>query len=565
MKKDALAQLIGTGSGRRAISAASPVFFDKYYLKMSPADHRTNWLNTIDRLEKEAKESGQKKKLLVLSPRSHGKSLLAASYALRKICLDRNVSILFISASSGQAEKRVRLIKTFMDSEVVQQDWCGEDCIPFDGGSAKFTATQIYVQRAGKSVDPTLEAVGAGGSITGAHVDVVIIDDLEDERTCASAGVRQKTRDWLGATVTPILNQGGLMLVIGTRKHEDDIYGHMINDPTFEIIEEPAIVEWPSHYEYIVDKMDNGREVLKDVVTSGDEKVLWPEFRDIKYLLMERRSMGSTLFEREMQNKVIAAEDSIIKSDWIQECKTSSYSFDMPPPQIKLDKCIVAQGWDLAIESDAKKAAKNDTDYTVGWTVAKDPKTGIIWVLDAYRGRGLTQQQIMDEIVKMYNKWSGYVRRVAVEKNSFGALHVSALMKDTDLPVRGVNMTRKNSLKLKIHRLAVLFENKLIRLPYMDESCRRFVDAFEEEAITYPFGKHDDTLTSMKWAIEEVEANSGNYSVSFGTDMYGSDGELIEKKRAEKSLDDFWMNFRVSDDWEEHADPDYFGDKKDDN
>lgn len=93
----------------------------------------------------------------------------------------------------------------------------------------------------------------------------------------------------------------------------------------------------------------------------------------------------------------------------------------------------------------------------------------------------------------------------------------------------------------------------------MDESCRKFVDAFEEEAITAPFGKHDDTLTSLKWAVEEIEANSGNYNVSFGTEMYGSDGELIESK-GEATLDEFWLNFRVSDDWEEHADKNYFGD-----
>jgi len=561
MNKDALNKLIGSAEGRRALSAASPIFFDKYYLKMTPAKHRSNWLNTIDRLESEAASSGQKKKLLVLSPRSHGKSLLSASFALRKICLNRNVSILFISASAGQAEKRVRLIKTFMDSPTVQEDWCGEGCIPFEGGSAKFTATQIYVQRDGKSVDPTIEAVGAGGSITGAHVDIVIIDDLEDERTCASAGVRQKTRDWLAATVTPILNQGGLMLVIGTRKSGDDIYHHMINDPTFEVIQEPAIIKWPTTYEYIVERMESGREVLKDVVTSGDEEVLWPEFRDIKYLLMERRSMGSTLFEREMQNKIIAAEDSVIKSDWIAECKTSTYTFDMYPPQLDLSKCVVAQGWDLAIESDAKKAAKKDSDFTVGWTIAKDTKTGIYWVLDVFRDRGLSQQKIMDEIVKMYNKHKDYVRRVAVEKNSFGALHVDALMKHTDLPVRGVIMSKKNSLKIKIHRLAVLFENKLVRFPYMDENCRQIMNAFEEEAISWPFAKHDDTLTSLKWAIEEVDSNSGNYSVSFGTQMYGADGELSEGKGDQKTMDDFWMQFRASDDWEEHADPNYFGDK----
>ena len=435
-----IAELISTPEGRRALSIASPTFFDSYYLGMQSSSHRNNWLDTIEDLQEVAIKTNEKKKCLVLAPRGHGKSLLAISYCVRQICMNRNTSILFISASAGQAEKRVRLIKQFLDSDKVIEDWASGEMPPFKGPDTKWTSTQMYVSRTGASVDPTLEAIGSGGKITGAHVDIVVIDDLEDDLTTGSPGVRQKTKDWLSATVTPILNQGGVMLVIGTRKHEQDVYAQMKNDPTFYVIEDNAILKWPESYEYITQIDEKGNETLKDIKIIGDYEVLWPEFRPMKFLLMERRSMGSHLFAREMQNQVQSEDDAIIRRDWVERAKRNNYSFDFAPP-INLSECIITQGWDLSIESDARKAKSKDTDYTCGFTLARDPK-GRIWVLDMFRDRGITQQEIMNAIVGMYERWQEYVREIWVEKNSFGAIYVQQLQR-TSLPVKPVVMTAK--------------------------------------------------------------------------------------------------------------------------
>jgi len=517
-------ELLLTPQGRRALSSASSVFFDCHYLSMTAAKHRTKCLETIEKLEEEAKENNTKKKLLVLHPRSHGKSLLAISYCLRKICMNRNTSILFISASAGQAEKRVRLIKQFLESDKVVEDWASGDMIPFKGSESKWTSTQLYVQREGASVDPTLEAIGSGGKITGAHVDIVIIDDLEDDITTSSAGVRAKTREWLNATVMPILNQGGMMLVIGTRKNADDCYAHMKQDPTFAVIEDPAIIKWPENFEYIVEKDPKGREILKNVKVEGDYEVLWPEFRPLDYLLMERRSMGPTLFAREMQNEVNSIEDAVIKPDWIEASKNIHYSLGEIPPHLDINECTVVQSWDLSIESDAKKAKAGDTDWSVGYTLARDNK-GVIWIIDVWRRRGITQNAILDGIVGQYNKWSEFVRSVTVEKNSFGALYVQQLQK-TSMPVKAVNMTRHNSLKIGIHKIAVLFENGLIKLPGKDEVSRSFVDTFTLECIEWPASKHDDCLDSLMHGIGELQKNHSNYQIAIGDKVIDNKGNI---------------------------------------
>lgn len=524
-----LTSLLSSPEGRKVLSHASPQFFDSYYLGMTNVEFRSKWLETIDELEAEGKETNLKKKLLVLAPRNHGKSFLAISYCLRAICTNRNVRILFISASANQAEKRVRLIKQSLLSPKIIEDF-GD----FKGDDTKWSSTQIYVKRDEKSVDPTLEAVGSGGKITGAHVDIVVLDDVEDDITVSSPSTRAKTRDWLRGTITPILNNGGLMLVIGTRKHYDDLYAHMLNDATFEVINDPAILEWPRNFEYKTQQDKRGREKIVGIDVEGESKVLWPEQRPLEMLLMERRSIGNLLFEREFQNKVISGDEAIIKEEWLEIAKDTSYSLGELPVGLDLDDCTVIQAWDLALEVDKKRAAKNDSDWTVGWTIARDDK-GCHWVLDLVRKRGISSGEVIGSIIRMYEKWSEWVNTVVVEKNSFGALYVDAL-KQTELPVRGYNMHKRNSLKIKIHKIAIQFENEKFKFPIKNEKSKNLYDIFIEEAMGYPYASHDDTLTSLKWAIEEFEKNSDNYTLAINNKVINNKGEVIESELGEDNL-----------------------------
>lgn len=452
--------------------------------------------------------------------------MLAISYCVRKLCMDRNATILFISASAGQAEKRVRLIKQFMDSPKILEDWGnGVDIPSFKGPDAKWTSSQIYLQRDGNNIDPSVDAIGSGGKITGAHCDVVVCDDIDDDLTTASASVRAKTRDWLNGTIMPILNQGGLLITIGTRKHSDDVYAHMKIDPTFDVVEDPAIISWPQKFDYIIEKNESGREVLKGVKVEGDYKVLWPEYRPIEMLLMERRSMGTTIFAREMQNEVLAVEDAIIKPDWLLNAQTTTYELGQIPAHLNPDDCTFIQAWDLSIESDKKKANSADTDFTVGYTICKDKK-GVCWIVDAYRQRGITQNELLQTIIQYYQKWKDHVISVVVEKNSFGNLYIQQLQQTT-LPIKPALMTKSHNLKKGIHKIAILFENNLIKIPIGNEYSKQFAEILTQESTGYPLQKHDDTLAALLHAITELQNKSMDYSISVGDKILNSKGEII--------------------------------------
>jgi len=191
---------------------------------------------------------------------------------------------------------------------------------------------------------------------------------------------------------------------------------------------------------------------------------------------------------------------------------------------------------------DKKKAARNDSDWTVGWTIARDEK-GCHWVLDFWRKRGISSGEVINGIVNQYEKWKDYVNTVVVEKNSFGALYVEAL-KNTDLPIRAYNMHKRNSLKIKIHKIAIHFENEKFRFPVKNEKSKNTYDIFIEEAMGFPYASHDDCLTSLKWALEEFEKNSDNYTLAINNKIINNKGETIHKASdlSQKDLIDDVLN-----------------------
>jgi phage terminase large subunit-like protein len=550
-----ISELMNTREGRRALAILSPSFFSSYYLGLDYAEHQDRWLTEIDRLIKDAKNTNEKRKLLLLAPRDHGKSMLSIGVTLRRLCLNRDTKILWISASSGQAEKRVRLVKSYLESEKLVADFGSIDLPPFITPKSKITSTQIYINRQNESVDPSVEAVGSGGSITGAHVDIIIMDDLEDDKTTYSAGVREKQREWLKMTVEPMLSQGGFMLVVGTRKHFDDVYAHMIKDSTFSVINDPAIKKMPSSYSFVMDKDKDGRDVIARIDVSDDSEVLWKEHRPIEKLLLQRQSMGTRGFAREFQNQVQDAESAVFRWEWLDACKRDWMSYgDIPQ-----GKLTVVQAWDLALKTDAKEANKADSDYTVGTTLARD-ENGNRFILSIYRNRGMTPLELRQAVIDEYNKFpQGMITTVVLEKNAFGQLHLLNLKETTDLPLRPHLTTAGNKQNSwsGVNAMGALFENSKFFLPYQNMSDRQITDTLCSELFGLGKEAHDDMVMSLWIAESALRSMTFQYSFSMGEKEYSSDGSLAisdtkmlnySREADKQAVRSIWSSFDFYDD-----------------
>lgn len=531
---DAVSKLINTPIGRRKLAELNPSFFATYYMGFEYADHQANWLLKVEELSKRAAKNNTKEKLLILAPRDHGKSYLSVIHTIRSLCLDRNKKILWVSASTSQAEKRVKMCRGFFESQRIVEDFAAEK--PFFGKDSKSIATQIYLSREVNTIDPSIEAVGIGGSITGAHVDIIIMDDCEDNNTCFSAAGRQKNREWFSGTLAPMLSRGGILICLGTRKHYDDIYAYFLKDPTFTVVHDKAIIEEPEKINFIKEVDTQGRERIIDVEVVGG-KCLWPEKRPLSLLVMERNSAGSLMFTREFQNEVQDDSATLFKSSWLQDAKEKGkdLSYGYIPGYLSADSTI-CQGWDLSLLVDEKAAKKGDTDYTVGMTILKDNQ-GNRYVIGLYRNRGITPKQLVSDVIIEYMKFckDGFgVKKIGVEKNTFGALHLLNLQENTDLPFKPIQTTQ-NTKAQAIPALASLFENGKVYLPYKTKEDQNLTDILIQELYEFGKAKHDDTVMALIHCETALKDSSFQYTVS--TDektTYSIDGEVINEYTEEQ-------------------------------
>ncbi len=75
--------------------------------------------------------------------------------------------------------------------------------------------------------EPSVQTGGVDSPQTGGHYDLIIADDLHDEKNVESEASRNKViLHW--KTLFPILEPDGEMIVVGTRWHWDDLYGYIL-------------------------------------------------------------------------------------------------------------------------------------------------------------------------------------------------------------------------------------------------------------------------------------------------------------------------------------------------
>lgn len=204
---------------------------------------------------------------LVLWPRGHQKSTLLAYWAAWEVINKPDTTILYASDSLRLAQYQLTIIKNILESDIVSRYWPGL-VNKEEGKRTMWRMDAISVdhwkRKAEVVRDPTIVAVGIGASITGSHVDCIVLDDIVVFENSATPEERSKSKTWY-SLLSSILNPGGIIKAIGTRYHPKDLYQDMIDMTEQEFDEE-------------------GNEVARKQIYSVSERVveidgqfLWPK------------------------------------------------------------------------------------------------------------------------------------------------------------------------------------------------------------------------------------------------------------------------------------------------
>ncbi|WP_321422777.1 hypothetical protein [uncultured Methanobacterium sp.] len=488
----------------KTIGKYSIPFFANYYLDMDVPDHQVRWFDRI----------GQFRFNWLISPRGHGKTwTIPRVYAEHSTLYTPNFNVLLLAKTATQGLKNLELV----DADLQNNDKLLTD-FEYELSTYHRRNDQIWYNREKVQRDATIESAGLLGAITGGHFHLLLPDDLIDDANSRTDQSRQAPLDWFNGTVIPLLEPGGRVIGTGTRKHYDDMYQKLIDNRSWHVIEEKAILQWPKKWEFIYEVIDGKRVTtgVKNII--GNYKVLWPKKWPIEELLLELDVMGPIYFNREYQNDPSGLKGRILKEAWLRYYEPivqedgESYQSYIRRVKSWLGRFRIYMSVDVASE------AKETADFTVITVFGIDAKEDF-YVIDWIRDQIEFPEQVnlIVETAKKYNPL-----QIGIESTGYQRVLGQHLISTNFLPIVPVEtgILDKNT---RIINSSVHYYNGKVYLPTFHPQLRPFITEYS----AFPSGATKDMLDSMDIGFRFSQYRTGDaYSQS-------------EKKYEDSYPDDF--------------------------
>lgn len=339
---------------------------------------------------------------LVLLPRDHQKSAMMAYRVAWWITKHPEVTILYISSTSGLAEKQLKMIKDILTSPVYRRYW-PEMVNAEEGKREKWTTTEIAVdhpKRAEEGVrDPTVFTAGLTTSITGLHCNVAVLDDVVVKENAYTTEGRTKVEHQY-SLLSSIETTNAKEWIVGTRYHPKDLYGTLITikediyDDDGHIIDSEPVYE--TFQREVEDHGDGTGAFLWPKQQRGDGK--WFGF-DVRELARKRaKYLDKTQFYAQYYNNPNDPENEAIESKYFQ-------SYD-PNHLRRLEGKWCYNGRPLAVFAaiDFAYSLSSTADYTALVVIGVDWE-GNIYLLHMDRKKTNKTATYFDMVREAHMKW----------------------------------------------------------------------------------------------------------------------------------------------------------------
>lgn len=260
-------------------------------------------------------------------PREVGKTTcITQGYPIQRICADPNVSILICNEKEQNAKDYLAAIKWQFESNELLRALFPE-VIPSDLNDTAWSASRIVVNRTSGRKEPTVFVIGVGGTVTGAHPDIVIVDDMISREAMenARAGSRtimEQTNRWIHQ-LEPIVNKGATpfpeILFIGTMWWHNDCYAHI--DEAYGLGEPPRRfllrmpLETGAVQQLPMERVGDLARFTRSAIEDG--KSIFPEKWSLDDLA-KMRMRDPELFACSMMNNPTDEITSTFKPAWLQ-------------------------------------------------------------------------------------------------------------------------------------------------------------------------------------------------------------------------------------------------------
>lgn len=306
-----------------------------------------------------------------------------------------------------------------------------------------------------------VEAHGWKGSITGKGADLLIIDDLiKNHEEAFSPTYRESMKNWFASTAFSRLSPNGIVIVVMTRWHYDDIAGYLQETypDSWEVVNFPAIAE------------------EDDVLGRKKGDVLWPQRFDEEYIQEQKEIQGSFFTSLYQQKPVLTNSIIFDPSNW--------QYYNEKPIEMRKKLDFVIQVWDTAF----KESETND--YSVCLTVGIDKDN--YYLLDVYRAK-INFNALERNVVRLYEFWEP--NKVYVEDAGSGQSLIQVMPYRHKISIKGVKAMNK---VVRANMVSSPLENKSVYLP----KGMSWLTDFINELARFPSGKFDDQVDVYTMAMQ---------------------------------------------------------------
>lgn len=436
------------------------------------------------------------------APRGHAKTMFNSNtYPIHEIVYSKRKFILIVSETAGLSATLIRYIAEQLKyNEKLREDF-GEFLNPsqqmnaLDNNEMFETDNGVLVRSA--SIGKAIRGARNGSQ----RPDLVICDDLESQENTNTPETRAKNLHWYNSVITPIgtpertafiymgtmVHGSGLLPdILGRAEYDSRVYSAFTDEPV-----RPDL--WESYEEILRDKSNVNR--LEDAETfyatyaaemEEGARTLWEDRFSYKFLINKKVEIGSRAFSSEYLNLPSDPDSQIFNENIIHYYNEREIEEDNQGLSRRYD---IYSFWDIAIGR-TKRA-----DYNAIVTIAKDRRTGVIYVIDAWAAK-----------VPMHK-----AKEVAIQKilefrpRIFGVESVQAqyemyrqLQKDCyeagiyNTRIKPVQPTGKKEERIEL--LEPLFENGYLKL----KTTQRLL---KEQLEQFPNADYDDLPDALASCI----------------------------------------------------------------
>lgn len=439
--------------------------FNKHVLRVEDGKNSVSLADFHQNLCEFVVDDGTEKKL-ILVPRGHLKStIVTVGYSLMRIAQDPGVRILIANATYDMGCSFLGQIKKHLQNNETFIDYYGDLATK----APRWSENMITVpkEESYSSKEATVTAYGMGGNLVSQHYDLIIMDDIVNRDYVNTAEQIEKTVLFYKDALD-LLEPGGKMIVIGTRWHDADLYGWILDQSNPEQVHK-------SFDTFI-------RQAYEGDLGSNNISPLWPHKFNADVLSTLKREKGPYEFSCQYMNDPVPQDKAEFKIDWFKQVLED---------ELKMRDITYYTMVDPAI-SQAKSA-----DRTAIVTIGVDEFNN--WFVVNVIWDHMLPNRMIDYI---FQNWEHYkpktigIELTAYQKSLQYSLMDEMRRRNIFLPI--VELKAEKAKGERIRGLIPRYANgsvyHLTQCPHREE--------MEDEMLRFPRGKHDDIVDALAYGMQ---------------------------------------------------------------